>query len=54
MRRKGRAVWPKKSVVAKRIHLWSQCWCGSFHDWEKAKHGTVDGLTQEQIEEALK
>jgi hypothetical protein len=38
----------------KRIHLWFGCWCGSGHDWEKAKHGTVDGLTQAQIEERTK
>jgi hypothetical protein len=32
-----------------RIHLFENCWCGSGHDWEKAKHGTVNGLTKEEI-----
>lgn len=36
-----------------RIHLWEQCWCGSGHDWEKAKHGTVNDLTKEEIEKRI-
>ena len=36
------------------VHLWEDCWCGSSHSWEKAKHGTVGGLTEEQIVEVLR
>lgn len=37
------------------IHLYDGlCWCGSTHSWEKAKHGTVNGLTKEQIDDKLR
>lgn len=36
-----------------RIHFWDRCWCGSNHDHEKTKHGTVNGLTFDQINAVL-